>query len=47
MPDEIDFSKGVRGKFYPTNIRLNSPLFLDADVKADMVKIAASTPLSE
>lgn len=34
---EYDFSKGVRGKFYRENVRLNLPIYLDDDV-ADFVK---------
>jgi hypothetical protein len=34
MPAEIDFSKGVRGKFFRENARLNLPVYLDADVQA-------------
>jgi hypothetical protein len=32
MPTEIDFSKGVRGKFYHANATLNLPVYLDAEV---------------
>ncbi len=32
MKKEYDFSKGVRGKFYRPNVRLNLPIYLDADV---------------
>lgn len=32
MPAEIDFSKGVRGKFYRAGARLVLPVHLDADV---------------
>jgi hypothetical protein len=35
MPDEIDFSKGVRGKFFrPDARRLNLPVYLDAEIQA-------------
>ncbi len=49
MPREIDFSGGVRGKFYRPNARLNLPVYLDADVQAYLVAIAArkGVPLSE
>lgn len=40
MPSEIDFSKGVRGKFYNANTTLNLPVYLDADVQAYLVAIA-------
>jgi len=33
MPAEIDFSKGVRGKFYRPGTQLNLPVYLDADVQ--------------
>jgi hypothetical protein len=33
MPGEIDFSKGVRGKFFKPGARLNTPVYLDADVQ--------------
>lgn len=32
MPAEIDFSKGVRGKFYREGDRLRLPLYLDDPV---------------
>ena len=32
MKKEYDFSKGVRGKFYRPNVRLNLPIYLDTDV---------------
>jgi hypothetical protein len=34
MPGEIDFSKGVRGKFFKPGARLNLPVYLEADVQA-------------
>jgi len=37
MKKQYDFSKGVRGKFYRENTRLNLPIYLDDDV-ADVVK---------
>ena len=33
MRDEYDFSKGERGKFYKSDIRLNLPVYLDDDVR--------------
>jgi hypothetical protein len=33
MPSEIDFSKGVRGKFYKPGMRLNVPVYLDERVQ--------------
>lgn len=41
MPDEIDFSKGVRGKFSHANATLNLPVYLDADVQAYLTVIAS------
>ena len=32
MKKEYDFSKGVRGKFYRPNVRLNLPVYLDDDI---------------
>jgi len=38
MPtEEYDCSKGVRGKFYRPNVRLNLPIYLDEDI-ADFVQ---------
>jgi hypothetical protein len=34
MPKEIDFSGGIRGKFYRPNARLRLPVYLDAEVQA-------------
>ena len=34
MPGEIDFSKGVRGKFFKPGTRLSLPVYLEADVQA-------------
>jgi hypothetical protein len=49
MPAEIDFSGGIRGKFYRRNARLNLPVHLDADVQAYLAAIAAKkgVPLSK
>ncbi len=40
MPAEIDFSNGVRGKFYQPSATLNLPVYLDADVQAYLSAIA-------
>jgi len=32
MKKEYDFSKGERGRFYRSDIRLNLPVYLDDDV---------------
>jgi hypothetical protein len=49
IPTEIDFSGGTRGKFHRTNVRLNLPVYLDADVQTYLAAIAArrGVPLSE
>jgi hypothetical protein len=49
MPAEIDFSGGVRGKFYQPDATLRLPVYLDADVQAYLVDIATKkgVPLSE
>ena len=49
MPAEIDFSGGTRGKFHRANVRLNLPIYLDADVQAYLAALAArkGVPLSE
>lgn len=41
MPAEIDFSKGVRGKFHRADARLNLPVYLDPDVQAYLSAIAS------
>jgi len=40
MKKDYDFSKGVRGKFYRQNVRLNLPIYLDKDI-ADFVQKCA------
>lgn len=49
MPAEIDFSGGARGKFYRPDVRLNLPVYLDADVQAQLASIASKrgVPLSD
>ena len=49
MPAEIDFSGGVRGKFYRPEASLRLPVYLEADVQAYLVALAArkGVPLSE
>jgi hypothetical protein len=49
MPEEIDFSGGVRGKFYRPGVKLNLPVYLDAEVQAYLTAIASKkgVPLSE
>ena len=40
MPAEIDFSKGVRGKFFHPNAKLNLPVYLDDQVQARLTALA-------
>jgi hypothetical protein len=40
MKKEYDFSKGVRGKFYRPNVRLNLPVYLDDDIVEFVQKYA-------
>ncbi len=49
VPAEIDFSGGARGKFYQPDVRLNLPVYLDADVQAQLASIASKRgmPLSD
>ena len=41
MPAEIDFSKGVRGKFHRPGAKLNLPVYLDEDVQGYLATVAA------
>jgi hypothetical protein len=49
MPAEIDFSGGVRGKFYRPDARISLPVYLEADVQDYLATLAArkGMPLSE
>jgi hypothetical protein len=40
MRKEYDFSKGVRGKFYKPNAKLNLPVYLDKEVLSFVLRIA-------
>jgi len=40
LPAEIDFSGGTRGKFHRPDLRLNLPVYLDADVQAYLAALA-------
>ncbi len=42
MPDEIDFSKGVRGKFFRPGLRLNLPVYLDSEVQDRLSSLASA-----
>ncbi|MCJ7813125.1 hypothetical protein MUP95_07405, partial [bacterium] len=37
---EYDFSKGVRGKYYKPDIKINLPVYLDSEVLDFVQKIA-------
>lgn len=41
IPAEVDFTNAARGKFYKPNLRLNLPVYLDADVQDYLNAIAA------
>jgi hypothetical protein len=41
MRKEYDFSKGERGKFYRSDMKLNIPIYLDGEVSAFVEKIAS------
>jgi len=40
MPAEIDFSQGVRGKFYRPGMRLRIPVYLDDAVQDRLSDLA-------
>ena len=40
MKKRYDFSKGERGKFYRPGLKLNLPIYLDADVRRFVERIA-------
>ncbi len=40
MPAEIDFSKGVRGKFFQPGATLNLPVYLDVQVQSRLAALA-------
>ena len=41
LPAEVDFTNATRGKFYKPNLRLNLPVYLDAEVQDYLNVIAA------
>lgn len=43
MRDEYDFSTGERGKFYRPNAKVHLPVYLDDDVQAKLVSLAAAS----
>jgi hypothetical protein len=46
MPTEIDFSHGVRGKFFQPTLKLNLPVYLDEDVQEFLASIAEKKGLA-
>jgi hypothetical protein len=40
MRKEVDFSKGVRGKFYRPGLKLELPVYLDDEAMAFVQRIA-------
>lgn len=40
MPAEIDFSTGVRGKFFRSDAKLNLPVYLDDQVQTRLAALA-------
>ncbi len=40
LTPEIDFSQGIRGKFYQPELKLNLPVYLDEDVQKVLATIA-------
>jgi len=40
IPAEIDFSKGVRGKFFHPDTKFNLPVYLDDQVQARLTALA-------
>jgi len=40
MQKEYDFSKGIRGKFYRPDAKINLPIYLEPDVADFMRKIS-------
>ena len=49
IPAEVNFTGAPRGKFYRPNLRLNLPVYLDADVQNYLNAIATKkgVPLSQ
>ena len=41
LSNEVDFSKGIRGKFYHPNAKLNLPIYLDEPVQQFLATLAA------
>lgn len=49
MPAEVDFTGATRGKFYHPNLKLNLPVYLEAEVQNYLSVIATKKgiPLSQ
>lgn len=49
MPTEVDFSGGTRGQFHQPGLKLNLPVYLDADIQAYLAVIATrkGVPVSD
>lgn len=47
MKKEYDFSKGVRGKFYRPNAKLNIPIYLDEENKKFISDLAKKRGLDQ
>jgi hypothetical protein len=45
MPEEIDFSRGERGKFHRPDLRVNLPVYLDQEVLSYLTQVAAKKGL--
>jgi len=45
MPEEIDFSRGQRGKFHRQDVRMNLPVCLDDEVLSYLSQVAAKKRL--
>ncbi len=41
LPAEIDFSQGVRGKFFRPDLKVNLPVYLDEDAQRFLSAIAS------
>jgi hypothetical protein len=42
MPEEIDFSTGVRGKFFRPGMRVNLPVYLGSEVRERLSTLASA-----
>ena len=42
MPDEIDFSEGVRGKFFKPGAKLNLPVYLEHELQDRLASLASA-----